>query len=394
MEAHATINSNMAFLDILTNIFTTFLIGYLGITNLLADKIESFLPNDPNVTIVTDKDTSAESDGTVTLKELSKTFAKGIPSVLLENKEFQQAALIASQRDEAAVSDTQSVPVIDLIKSALVNVYCQYKTDDYIRTTTGSGFFVNEKGVILTNAHVAQFLLLQDMEGTTGTTECVIRTGDPATPKYRAELLYISPTWIFENAELITDETPQGTGERDYALLYVSSSIDSSPLPTRFPAISIDTSLLPRKTIGSSVMSAGYPAEALLRGGADAKLLPIVSPTTIKTLYTFGSNYADIFSISESATGEQGASGGPVVASDTHNALGLIVTKGDEETEGAHSLRALSLSYVDRTINEETGFTLTQNMQGDIAYRGGVFKKAMIPFLGSILRDELIKVKE
>ncbi len=383
----------MSFLDLFTNIFTSILIGYLAFTNTLAQKIESYLPQQETKEIV-QEETSNESapDEPVLdkLTQLSKTFAKGIPRVLLDSAEFQRAAVIASTQDDQKSADTNNKSIDEIVKDALVNVYCQYKTDEYIRTTTGTGFFISQKGVILTNAHVAQFLLLKNTKN--ADIECVIRNGNPASPKYHAELLYISPTWIFENADLITEESPRGTGERDYALLYISKSIDTTPLPTQFPSIPIDTALLSRGVIGTSVVTAGYPAEALIRNGADAELLPVVASTTVGTLYTFGSNYADIFSISESPVGEQGASGGPIVTQ-SKDVIGLIVTKGDANTEGTRSLRALTLSYVDRTIIEETGFSLAQNMRGDVAQRGGIFKKAMTPFLAEILEEELSKDK-
>ncbi len=379
----------MGFFDFFTNIFTGILVGYLALTNVLADKIALFLPQAPVNEIAIQKETSTESPTLEKLTELSKTFAKGTSRILLDHAEYQRAATIASVRNDEFLNTIDDQPTADVVKGALVNIYCQYKTNEYIRTTTGTGFFINPKGVILTNAHVAQFLLLKDTKDSVVSTECVIRTGDPATSKYHAELLYISPTWIFENADLITNETPRGTGERDYALLYISKSIDSTPLPTRFSSLPVDVALLSRNIIGASVMTAGYPAGALARGGADAELTPVIASTTIRTLYTFGSNYADIFSISESPVGEEGASGGPIVTESDTDAIGLIVTKGDTDTEGAHSLRAITLSYVDRTIIEETGFSLLQNMQGDVAYRGNIFKKAMVPFLAGILEDEL-----
>ena len=218
---------------------------------------------------------------------------------------------------------------------------------------------------------------------------CVIRTGNPAKAQYEAELLYISPQWIFDNSNVITEEAPRGTGERDYALLYVSKSTNNSPLPTTFPAIDVATELLPRSTENSQVITGGYPAEALFKYGADAKLEPKVAETVVGSLYTFGSNFADLFSITESPVGEQGASGGPVAATDSEKVIGLIVTKGDQASEGEHSLRAITLSYIDRTITEETGYSLLQNTQGDVALRGSIFKNAMVPFLAGILEDEL-----
>ncbi len=383
----------MVILEFFGHVVTTILLSYLAFTNTLAEKIESVLPS-PSSSNVTEVKTA---EAIPQFEEANKDHTEdtGILSkILLEHSEFQKAATIASTRDEVVVPLAENVPLEEAVRGALVNIYCQYKTKQYIRTTTGSGFFINQKGVILTNAHIAQFLLLEDVGTDVHDVDCVIRTGDPATPKYKAELLYISPTWIFNNADLITDEMPRGTGERDYAMLYVSQTTDETPLPTRFPAIPMDVALLSRSVTGSPVITAGYPAGALIRNGANAKLLPVTAKTTVGTLYTFGSNYADIFSVSDSPVGEQGASGGPIVTTNSRNAIGLIVTKGDEAIEGAHSLRALSLSYVNRTIIEETGFSLLQNMQGDVAYRGSIFKKAMVPFLAGILEDELTHEKK
>ncbi len=376
----------MIVLEFLGNVVTTILIAYLAFTNTLAERIEALFPA-PTV-----DDTGAEVAEEAGLEPYieEESFAdRLVPKVLRENLAFQRAATIASTREEEPVTIPEDVSLEEAVRGALVNVYCQYKTDEFIRTTTGTGFFVNQKGVILTNAHVAQFLILENAKNLEGDVDCVIRSGDPAEPRYTAELLYISPAWIVENADVIVSEEPRGTGERDYALLYISKTTDGSPLPVSFPAIPVDVSLLTRSVAGAPVVTGGYPAEVLLRDGADAKLVPVVADATIGTLYTFGSNFADIFSISESPVGEQGASGGPIVTEANRDVIGLIVTKGDEEVEGEHSLRAITLSYVDRTIVEETGFTLTENMQGDVGYRGKIFEQAMLPFLAEVLTEEL-----
>lgn len=379
----------MEFFQLFTHLLAKVLVGYLALTNSLAGYIEHFIPTPQNTPVIVSRN---EKSPLTTLEKIVRTshrITESIPNILLEHNGFQRAAILASNQDELPFSLSPDKTLTENIEAILVNVFCQYKTDKYIRTTTGTGFFINPKGVILTNAHVAQFLLLEDMQNTSDDVTCVIRGGNPASPKYHAKLLYISPVWIFDNADLITDEAPRGTGERDYALLYVSESVDGTPLPARFPAIPVATDLLPHSIQGNALMTAGYPAESLIRGGADTKLYPVVEPTTLGSLYTFGSNYADIFSISESAVGEQGASGGPVIVPDAQNVIGLIVTKGNVETEGEHSLRALTLSYIDRTITEETGFSLIQNMQGDVALRGNIFKSAMVPFLAGILEEKL-----
>ena len=376
----------MGFIDFIQQAVVSIFIAYIGFTNSLAIHLENFFLGDLVQTnrVADTVDTSFKKIVTGAEK-----FTDTIPRVLLENQSFQRAAIHASTQDTDIINTPSTTPIETVIAHALVNIYCQYKTDEFIRTTTGTGFFINQKGVILTNAHVAQFLLLEDVHDVIHDVECVIRTGNPAEPKYKAKLLYISPTWIYENAHLIDTETPRGTGERDYALLYISDTTDHTPLPTRFPSIQINTNLLARSVEGTLVYDAGYPAEKLIQYGSDTELAPVIAQASIGTLYTFGSNYADIFSISESPVGEHGASGGPVIHKDDDTVIGVIVTKGDLATEGEKSLRALTLSYINRTITEETGFSLTQNMQGDVALRGRVFKEAIGPFLTGLLTDEL-----
>jgi Trypsin-like peptidase domain len=384
----------MFVLEVFQSIFVSILIAYLGFTQSLALRVEGLLTAErdtvPHVEHFEEPPVPQDSTSTE-LTLLSRIYAAsdGVSRVLFENDSFQEAA--RSVRNAAQVPSVPPLPprITDaLVTDALVNIFCEYRTEDYTRTTTGTGFFINDRGVILTNAHVAQFLLLEAAEGAPRGSECVIRSGNPATPKYHAELLFISPTWILNNAKLIAAQNPRGTGEFDYALLYVASALEGGALPEKYPALAIHTDLLSKKLMGESVMTAGYPAEKLSREGPKATLEPALAYTTIGELYTFGSNYADIFSIAESPVGEQGASGGPVV-SPSQGALGLIVTKGDAATEGTKSLRALSLSYIDRTIREETGYSLTENAGGDLTFRGEIFKKALAPFLTRLLTNEL-----
>lgn len=379
----------MVVLEFLEHVVVSILIGYLAFTNMLADGINTFLGvEDLEKAYI---ETVPETDGThdsMSLSAIPSRYELGgkIPKILLENAQYQQAAVGASdQEDSVHTSSTQTVA--ERVESAIVNIYCEFVTETYKRTTTGTGFFIHESGVVLTNAHVAQFLLLTENEHASNKAECTLRTGNPAVATYTAELLYISPAWISEHANLINEAAPRGTGERDYALLYVAKGVDNNPLPRSFPALPINTESLSRSAEGAEIHTAGYPTETL-RSNGNNDLKPVVATSSVIELYTFGGNTADIFSIADSPVGESGSSGGPIV-NESSMAIGLITTKGNPETEGMRSLRALTLAYIDRTIKEETGYTLLENMRGDLAFRGRIFNQALAPFLTRILEREL-----
>jgi S1-C subfamily serine protease len=362
-------------MQFITDFFTGIIVGYLSLTNALANQVIALLPEGS----MTPESSIEETISEEALTNLPSQFEKkSIPDILRSSVAFQQAAL----SDAGAVSNYTTDPI-----AALVNVFCTFTTAEYIKTTTGTGFFVHSDGVILTNAHVAQFLLLGGTD-LLGNAECIIRQGNPAAIAYKADLLYIPPAWVQENAAIIDAAVPTGTGERDYALLYVRESLTGEPLPARFPALKADTELLPLSVRESEVAAAGYPAGELLRNGASTPLIPRRADTTISELYTFGSNYADVFSIRGSTVGAEGSSGGPVV-NEAGEAIGMIVTRGNDAVDGAGSLRAISLSHIHRTMLEETGLSFERNVSGDLPRRSQVFMDTLAPFLLTLLSAEL-----
>lgn len=363
-------------MQFITDLAVTFLTAYLALTNQLADKIISLIPNEHTPELVAE----AEPENSL-LPSLPTIFeARKLPDILLKSADYQKASAIEATDEGESITNPLE---------AIVNIFCTFTSSTTIRTTTGTGFFVHSKGVILTNAHVAQYLLLGATD-VLGEAECLVRQGTPAEPRFKAELLYIPPTWIEKNAVMISEMAPTGTGERDYALLYVTKSIDGSPMPERFPALAVDTDLLPRTIKNTSVHAAGYPASDLLKKGASTPLLSVLATTTISELYTFGSNYADVFSIRGSAVGAEGSSGGPIV-NENNNVIGMIATRGDDASDGPGSLRAITISHIHRTILEETGFSLERNVSGDLAYRSSIFTDTLAPFLTTLLSQELAR---
>ncbi len=357
-------------MEFLTHLAIVLLTAYLALTNNLATQIADMLPQSE----LTPYAQEESADGLISLNSKSRFGA--IPDILLKNTAYQQASIVES-------IDPVTAPSTAL--DALVNIYCTYKTEKYIKTTTGTGFFIDTDGVILTNAHVAQFLLLEGLEGQ---AECIIRNGNPATAAYEAELLYIPPAWVREHASMINDLAPKGTGERDYALLYITSGLEGKPMPTKFSALPFSSTPMTLGSVNTGVFATGYPAESMLAEGFNAPLIPKQATTTIGELMTFGSNLVDVFTIRGSSIGEHGSSGGPIVDSNG-NVVGIISTKGDDEQFGKGSLRAISTAYVNRTIKEETGFTLAQNLNGNLPYKAQLFTETIVPFLQRALEAEL-----
>lgn len=350
---------------------------YLALTNALAERIETFLPseNRANETTSLEQEKSSSSE-TETLEDVASEYGGNLlPDILIRNAAYQQASLIEAT-DETTGNYANS------LTDALVNIYCTFTTATHIRTITGTGFFVANTGVILTNAHVAQFLLLDGLEEGT-TTSCSVRTGQDLEPTYAVDLLYVPPSWIRKHASLIDDPNPRGSGERDFALLYVTRMLAGDHETINTPYLPVDTDLLSADARDRVVTIGGYPTSA---GSAEPEQRH--ATTTIADLFTFTSSYADIMYLRGSGIGEHGISGGPVVDPEG-NVIGLISTKGNDAKLGAGSLHAITLSYIDRTIEEETGFGFIQSTKGDLPYRAKLFRKTLVPFLKQFLAAEL-----
>lgn len=355
------------------------LLSYLSFTTGLATLINPAIA-EPISNIPTQ--TSNESSHSDTLGVLPSDYnqTEGLPAILLRDELYQQEASIINAVGEAVPVATTSVA------AATVNIICTYSKDtESYRTITGSGVVIDPKGVILTNAHVAQFLLLEEF--LEGKSECVVRTGSPATARYYAQLLYISPAWVQQHADLIEAEAPSGTGERDYALLYLTSGVNNQPVPRFVPYLNLSFREQTSANTKDAVVVAGYPAK-MLNQAALEKLAFMQATTTIVEFFTFETGKADIFSIGGTPVGENGTSGGPVVTPDG-TLIGLVSTRGLDKFEGAGSLRALTIPYINRTMQDETGFTLERNLYGDLSRKANIFNDTLVPFLAQTLEWQL-----
>lgn len=272
-------------------------------------------------------------------------------------------------------------------RSVVINILCTTKSGGDFNPISGSGVVVDPRGVILTNAHVAQYLLLRDY-GTKNFISCIGRTGSPASPSYNLDLLYLPKSWIENNFKNIALENPLGTGEDDYALLYVTGPVDGKTLPTTFDFIDIDES--DQIALGMPILTAGYPAGFLGGITIQTNLYLTSSVSEIKKLYYFKDNTSiDLFSLGGNILAQKGASGGAAVNELNEKLLGIITTTTAANNTGERDLMAITMAHINKSLQKHEGIDLKTKLSGNISEQAASFKENQFPYLKSILENEL-----
>jgi S1-C subfamily serine protease len=301
--------------------------------------------------------------------------AQTAASAEIKTAPVQQSTTASPQKVAARIINPYPFPpqtfetIDSQTRAALVNILCLPKGESSVHPISGSGVLIDARGVILTNAHVAQYVLLSEAKGIN--LECSIRTGSPARPAWKAAVLYMPMVWVRDHVnDLNSGGNVAGTGEHDYALLAIGS-VDGTPLPSQFPSLPVDT----RNGIGFSndtVLIGGYPAEFLGGVAAENSLYSLTSNTSIQQLLTFGPGSVDLMSFKGVIEAQSGSSGGPVV-NPWGRLIGIIVTTSDAATADARDLRAITLSYINKDMQTQTNLSLSQFLEGNLAQKVAAF---------------------
>jgi hypothetical protein len=238
------------------------------------------------------------------------------------------------------------------ISDVLVNIICTQKVGNMTKASTGSGVIISPTGVVITNAHVAQFFLLEDSGS--GSVDCAIYKENIPTFGYRADLIYISPIWIEDNKEIMLEENPRGTGEKDYAFLQITENTNPVlKLPSKFSY----TPVMTEESIyteGRRISVGGFPGSPLsIFDLAKAGSLK-TDNTRIRDVFTILGETIDIFSTEKTPVAAKGASGGGVFYN--NNLIGVTVTV-TKEGNGAR-INAITTDYINRDLADEAGFNL------------------------------------
>ncbi|MDP3661525.1 MAG: serine protease [bacterium] len=275
-------------------------------------------------------------------------------------------------------------------RAALANILCVSKNGDIFKPLSGSGVFIDPRGVILTNAHVAQYMLLTGGGEASDLLDCTVRIGNPAENRYRADILFISPRWITDNAKNLLEESPKERGENDYALLVVTDTTNpDGQLPSSFPFISLREKLLDVGT-KDAFLVAGYPAGFLGGIAVQRALYSASAFATIQSRYTLGESTLDMVGLGGNLLAQKGASGGAVVDG-AGELAGLITTAIVEGATDARDVRALTTDYIARAFKEEAGFSLYEIKNADLASLSQQFNTQIAPALRKKLTDVIHK---
>lgn len=359
-------------------LFFVALVANFSVTTPIVEPKESFIPQETlgkkSTEITQEKEVAPNSQISETEKnlEIPTTLSKEAP----EKQDTVTTTIVLPKKN---IVDFEAINT--KTRESLVNIICFAKGGG-ISPITGSGVFVSEKGVILTNAHVGQYFLLDNF------IDCFIRTGSPAVAKYRASLLYISKRWLTENSKSIVTENPKGTGENDYALLLVSGVVSNSPLPSVFPSLEMELATEPQK--GETVLIAGYAA-GFLGGLTIENSLSILSTiNSIANIFTFKETTTDLLSINGSIISQKGSSGGAVVNQEG-KLSGIIATATQESETDKRELRAITTTHINRSFSEESGESLQLFFSQNLLVKTGVFRDSEFPSLQKILLDEIAK---
>ncbi len=316
-------------------------------------------------------------------KDLVKTSPIIKPLGLGTNLSTTSDFLIATS---TPVPPLSFIEINEKMKAALVNILCITKPGSPLTSITGTGITIDPRGVILTNAHIGQYFLLQDSINPS-LINCTVRTGSPASDSYMAKILYLPPLWIQGNPFSISGKSLSGTGEHDFALLLISQRTDiTQPFPTVFPFITpiIDEN----QTIGEEAAAGAYPAEFLNAQSVENALYSTIATTTITNLESFSGTAHDLISLKGNFLAQRGSSGGAIVDMN-NNLLGIISTVNEASTTDARTINAVSIGHINRSLTAQAGSNLSSFLSGNIYAKSEQFNNLIAPKLTLILLNSL-----
>jgi hypothetical protein len=255
----------------------------------------------------------------------------------------------AKPKSEPVVVKTKTnLSIEEKIRQSTVNILCSRIIGNAIQKTTGSGVVIDSSGIILTNAHVAEYFLLAQNGNN---TNCFIRTGSPAVSSYKAKLIYLPEIWIERNKNNLSMQTITGTGENDYALLAITERISASAPDAPLVYLSPSSDNLVKN---QKIFIAGYPAGFSDVRILDSALYSLIKSSEVTNIAGFDGRSTDVINTSPTSVAEHGSSGG-AVADEDGNLEALIVATTIDSYSGGKNIQAITLPYIRKSIQNNSG---------------------------------------
>lgn len=319
-----------------------------------------------------DVSTTANLDGATTTEPETESENPPILPVAEEKEDIVQTTVpvVIPQ-----ISIPQPFEFDAVWRDSVVNLLCTNRYGEVTDVFSGSGILVDSQGVILTNAHVAIEFLFANWPNPS-LNECSVRIGSPASPRYRASILYIPDEFVVgEIAGLYEAEDSRIYGKNDYAFLVITGTTDpNAKLPESFPHLS--TGIGPAPAINSPVFLIGYPASFLSGMSIQRDLYLLSSPAVVNIIRSLddGMN-EDVIAFGGNIIGQHGSSGGGVIG--PGGVLTGLMTFFDKDygyTTSERILNAITLGYINRDLKQDTGSSLQEFLaEGDFITRSEHF---------------------
>lgn len=292
------------------------------------------------ISLSTSHSTASPTASTSATTAAASTATKGAPKMASTS-----AAAVSSTTQQARELTASGGHLL----TSIVNVVC-LSNDPSIPSITGSGVVIDSRGIIVTAAHVAQLFLLADYLGP-NKVQCLIRSGSPARRAYTAEPIFVSSSWIAANPSTLSMKSPVGTGQYDVALLAVTGTATSTPVPASLPYVPLATTV---PTANEPVAIGSYAAQYLSSSDINYSLYPTLVFGSVFNRYTFDTNTVDEFSVMGTAASEEGSSGGGIVNS-AGQLMGIITTSSINGSIGNRTLNAVTAYHLRQTYRKDTG---------------------------------------
>ncbi len=247
---------------------------------------------------------------------------------------------VPPQEEEPVVSKEILSPEQN-IRAATVNIYCTRPVGGQIAHHSGSGVVIDPSGIIITNAHVAEHVLLEQA----GRETCFIRTGSPATNSYKAKVVFLPDAWIETNRFNLNSGTLTGTGENDYAILMITSRVSKNAYDVPLPYLAPDTSNI---NIGTNITIAGYPILSQSVSILTSGLYSLSAPSSIIRVSGYDGVSADVINTGPTNLAEHGTSGGAIATGGS--LVGIIDSAVIDSFSGRRAVQGITLSYINRSL--------------------------------------------